>query len=70
MQTNSVNLTYPQGFQTDPKTYIYDKVEKYVIVLEQQRSNGFYLLTAYHLNKEYGLKALEKKMKKRLQTPL
>ena len=36
------------------KTYIYDKVEKYVIVLEQQRSNGFYLLTAYHLNKEYG----------------
>ena len=29
------------------KTYIYDKVEKYVIVLEQQRSNGFYLLTAY-----------------------
>ena len=52
------------------KTYIYDKVEKYVIVLEQQRSNGFYLLTAYHLNKEYGLKALEKKMKKRLPTPL
>lgn len=46
------------------KTYIYDKVEKYVIVLEQQRSNGFYLLTAYHLNKEYGLKALEKKMKR------
>lgn len=45
-------------------------LEKYVIVLEQQRSNGFYLLTAYHLNKEYGLKALEKKMKKRLQTPL
>lgn len=43
---------------------------QYVIVLEQQRSNGFYLLTAYHLNKEYGLKALEKKMKKRLQTPL
>ena len=23
------------------KTYIYDKVEKYVIVLEQQRNNGF-----------------------------
>ena len=47
------------------KTYIYDKVEKYVIVLEQQRSNGFYLLTAYHLNKEYGLKALEKEDEKR-----
>lgn len=52
------------------KTYIYDNVEKYVIVLEQQRSNAFYLLTAYHLNKEYGQKALEKKMKKRLPSPL
>ena len=36
------------------KTYIYDTVEKYVIVLEQQRAEAFYLLTAYHLNKEYG----------------
>ena len=52
------------------KTYIYDKVEKYVIVLEQQRTNAFYLLTAYHLNKEYGRKALLKKMKKRIATPL
>ena len=52
------------------KTYIYDKVEKYVIVLEQQRTNAFYLLTAYHLNKEYGGKALLKKMKKRIATPL
>ena len=32
--------------------------------------NKLYLLTAYHLNKEYGQKTLEKKMKKRLQTPL
>lgn len=52
------------------KTYIYDKMEKYVIVLEQQRTNAFYLLTAYHLNKEYGEKALLKKMKKRITTPL
>ena len=52
------------------KTYIYDKVEKYVIVMEQQRSNGFYLSTAYHLNKEYGQTALEKKMRKRLPTLL
>lgn len=52
------------------KTYIYDKVEKYVIVLEQQRTNAFYLLTAYHLNREYGEKALLKKMKKRIATPL
>ena len=48
------------------KTYIYDKVEKYVIVLEQQRTNAFYLLTAYYLNREYGEKALLKKMKKEL----
>lgn len=52
------------------KTYIFDHAENYVVVLEQQRSDAFYLLTAYHLNKEYGLKALEKKMKKRLPTPL
>ena len=52
------------------KTYIYDKVEKYVIVLEQQRTPAFYLLTAYHLDKEYGEKALLKKMKKRIATPL
>lgn len=52
------------------KTYIYDHIEKYVIILEQQRSNAFYLLTAYYLNKEYGQKALEKKMNKKLSTPL
>ena len=52
------------------KTYIYDTVEKYVIVLEQQRTNAFYLLTAYHLNKEYGEKALLKKMKIRIPTPI
>lgn len=50
------------------KTYIYDHEEEYVIVLEQQRSCAFYLLTAYHLNKEYGKKSLEKKMKRRLPT--
>lgn len=52
------------------KTYIYDKVEEYVIVLEQQRTKAFYLLTTYHLNKEYGKKAIAKKMKKRISTPL
>lgn len=52
------------------KTYIYDQVEAYVIVLEQQRSNAFYLLTAYHLNKTYGKKIIEKKMQKALSTPL
>lgn len=52
------------------KTYIYDKVEEYVVVLEQQRTDAFYLLTAYHLNKDYGKKALMKKMKKRLSSVL
>ena len=52
------------------RTYVYDKVEEYVIVLEQQRTNAFYLLTAYHLNKDYGKKAIAKKMKKRISTPL
>ena len=52
------------------KTYIYDKMEEYAIVLLQQRSHAFYLLTAYHLNKEYGKKSFLKKMKKRLPMPL
>ena len=48
------------------KTYIYDKVEEYIIVLEHQRSVAFYLLTAYHLNKEYGKKSIMKKMKRKI----
>lgn len=36
----------PQGI----RTYIYDIVEKYVIVLEPDRKyDSYYLLTAYHL---------------------
>lgn len=52
------------------KTYIYDEGQKYVIVLEQQRNDAFYLLTAYHLNKDYGEKEIKKKRKKALSTPL
>ena len=48
------------------KTYVYDKKEKYVIVLECQRKSSYYLLTAYYLNKEYEEKGIKKKMKKRL----
>lgn len=49
------------------RTYIYDVTEKYVIVLEPQKSKmDYYLLTAYYLNKEYGVKMMKKKMKKRL----
>lgn len=45
------------------KTYIFDKVEKYVIVLECQRGKGYYLLTAYHLDRSYSEKQILKKMK-------
>ena len=46
------------------KTYIYDKEQKYVIVLENQKKDSYYLLTAYFLNKPHGKKIIEKKMKK------
>ena len=52
------------------KTYIYDKKEHYVIVLECQRSNSYYLLTAYYLNKEHAEKQLKKKMRRRLDKVL
>ena len=48
------------------KTYIYDKEEKYLIVLECQRKGGYFLLTAYYLNRPYAEKQLKKKMKNRL----
>lgn len=49
------------------KTYIYDKDEKYIIVLRPQRArNSYFLLSAYYLNKSYGIKNIEKKLKKKL----
>ena len=49
------------------RTYIYDKVQKYIVVLEPQRKpNSYYLLTAYHVNRPEGVKSLEKKLKKRM----
>lgn len=50
-QTKKENMLYfsvkePDGF----RTYIYDKDEKYVIVLEPQRNKAsYYLLSAYYL---------------------
>jgi len=45
------------------RTYIYDITQKYVIVLEPQRSNlDYYLLTAYYLNRSYGEKQMQKKL--------
>ena len=49
------------------KTYIYDTKEKYVIVLECHRKGGYFLLTAYYLNRPYAEKGLKKKMKKHLE---
>jgi len=49
------------------RTYIHDIDEKYVIVLEPQRTEGnYYLLTAFYLNRPEGEKSVEKKYKKRL----
>jgi hypothetical protein len=49
------------------RTYIYDTQEKYVIVLEPQRTGrNYYLLTAYYLNKSFALKQMSKKMKNKL----
>jgi hypothetical protein len=50
------------------RTYIYDFVEHYVIILEPQRSGlDYYLLTAYYLSEKLGgIKQIEKKRKRRL----
>jgi hypothetical protein len=49
------------------KTYIFDKDEKYIIVLQPQRTGtSYYLLSAYYLNRSYGIKEIKKKWKKKL----
>jgi hypothetical protein len=46
------------------RTYIYNLEKKYVIVLEPQRSGrDYYLLSAYYLNRDYGIKMMAKKLK-------
>jgi len=51
------------------KTYIYDETEKYIVVLEPQRTGAsYFLLSAYYLNREYGMKEIKKKWKKKLST--
>lgn len=52
------------------RTYIYNKKQKYVIVFEPQNSSSYYLLTAYYLNKDYGVKQIEKQLKKKVNTIL
>ncbi len=49
------------------RTYIYDVEQKYIIVLDPQRTQlDYYLVTAYHLNKDYGEKKIKKLLKRRL----
>ena len=49
------------------RTYIYDLEQRYIIVLDPQRTQkDYYLVTAYYLNKDYGEKKIKKLMKKRL----
>lgn len=49
------------------RTYVYDLEQEYVVVLEPQNSTtDYYLLTAYHLNKDWSPKSMKKKMKNRL----
>ena len=49
------------------KTYIYNREQEYIIVLEPQRDgNSYYLLTAYYLNKEWGRRDIRRKYKHRL----
>lgn len=48
-------------------TYIYDLDQKYVIVLEPQRSGlDYYLKTAFYLNKDYGVDQMNKKLQRKL----
>jgi len=49
------------------RTYIWNKKEKYVVILEpQKKSNAYYLLTAYYLDEKRGVKQLENNYKKRM----
>lgn len=49
------------------RTYIYGADQKYIIVLDPQRSlRDYYLVTAYYLNKEFGEKKVIKMMKNKL----
>ncbi len=51
------------------RTYVYNRTRKYVIVFEPQTradNRAYYLLTAYYLNRAYGVKQIEKKLKIKL----
>ncbi len=48
-------------------TYLYNKKQKYIIVLEPLREkDAYFMLSAYYLNKVWGVKDIEKKLKNKL----
>ncbi|SHO63030.1 hypothetical protein [Algoriphagus zhangzhouensis] len=58
----------PEGI----RTYIYDRPEKYVVILEPlKKTTGYYLLTAYYVEgRDAKRNKFEKKYKRRLQDVL
>jgi hypothetical protein len=57
------SMDEPEGI----RTYIYDKDERYVIVLEPKKNNAYYLITAYHLTgKDFKRDKIMKKYGRRL----
>ena len=49
------------------RTYLYDKEEQYIIILQPYRTKSeYYLLTAYYLDRKYAKRQIEKKYKRRL----
>lgn len=50
------------------RTYIYDEVQKYVVILEPKRdgSDNMYLITAFYFDEPYYIKQLNQKFKKRV----
>lgn len=56
-----------QGKGSVIRTYIFNEEDRYVIILEPQRSGiDYYLLTAYYIDKDWGLRQIESKRKNRL----
>ena len=52
---------------TSVRTYVYNIPRKYVVVLEPYRNEtAYYLLTAYYLDKTYGEKQMQKRLKQKL----
>lgn len=49
------------------RTYVYNITRKYVVVFEPQRNGtAYYLLTAYYLDKSYGEKQMQRRLKQKM----